>query len=319
MAKQNMSESTPEFPYPDHETFTPQVQDAGLSQVPQDLPDHLKNAQIRTGKLDRSYKQELSTVAHADIFLPSGGKVYHPSSVLSKGSLKVKFMTGRHEDILTSPSYYEKDSTFTVLLNELVLDVGFNANELTVFDRASVVMQIRMQNLGAEYKFDNPPLCESCKTPIEMINLSEVKDVNFRVPENLEDPVFPFQIEISKGVVHTIYLKHATIKDTTDLGKYIDRGRAKNEVHMITASQALYIDRVDRTDRPPITSKHPFDSKVAYCEDLPLKLNRALRAEIETLVDEPLPVVQHSCEAVGCGHINEIRIPTLDIGFFFPS
>jgi hypothetical protein len=320
MAKQNMNTGDmPDMPMPDHEAFASQVPSAGMPSDPNNIPEHLKTPQIRTAKLDRNFKQDPSTIPHVTLVLPSEGKVYPKASPLSKGELKAKYMTGRHEDILTSPSYMQEDTTFNVLLDELVLDMGFRSEDLTVFDRASLLLQIHIQNLDAMYQLPSPVPCESCGHPIERVNLTEVKDVVFRIPDDRENPVFPFVLELGEGLTHTVFLKHSTIKDVMQFRKYLEKARQKNEDHVMTAMQAMFIDRIEVPNRPPITSDQPFFMRVNYCEDLPLKSVRALRTEIQTLVEESLPVVPHVCEKQSCGHVTEVTIRSVDIEFFFPS
>lgn len=111
------------------------------------------------------------------IELPSKGLVYPEGHPLSKGTIEIKYMTAREEDILTNANYINDGSVIDKLLESLVV-TKFNFDDILIGDKNAIMIAARILGYGAEYQFqyngqeetfdlstlENKPLDESLYT-----------------------------------------------------------------------------------------------------------------------------------------------------------
>lgn len=107
--------------------------------------------------------------------LPSKGLLYPTDSPLKSGTIEMKYMTAKEEDILTNQNYIQKGIVIDKLLQSLIVDKSINYNEILVGDKNALLVAARILGYGAEYEFtyggekhtidlsqiDNKPLNES--------------------------------------------------------------------------------------------------------------------------------------------------------------
>ena len=111
------------------------------------------------------------------IDLPSKGLVYPENHALSDGTIEIKYMTAKEEDILTNQNYIKDGTVLDKLLESLII-TKFNYNDLVIGDKNAIMIASRILGYGAEYKFtyngveetidlsqiENKPLDESLYT-----------------------------------------------------------------------------------------------------------------------------------------------------------
>jgi hypothetical protein len=85
------------------------------------------------------------------IELPSKGLVYPETSPLSKGTVEMKYMTAKEEDILTNQSYIKSGVVLDKLLQSLVVDKNINIDDLIVGDKNSLLIASRILGYGSKY------------------------------------------------------------------------------------------------------------------------------------------------------------------------
>jgi hypothetical protein len=84
--------------------------------------------------------------------LPSKGLLYPSTSPLSKGTVEMKYMSAREEDILTNQSYIQKGIVLDKLLQSLIVsDIDYN--ELISGDQNAVMVAARVLGYGKDYTF----------------------------------------------------------------------------------------------------------------------------------------------------------------------
>lgn len=86
--------------------------------------------------------------------LPSKGKLYPPDSPLSSGTIEMKYMTAKEEDILTNQNYIEKGIVIDKLLQALIVDKTIDYNQLLVGDKNALLIAARILGYGKDYEFD---------------------------------------------------------------------------------------------------------------------------------------------------------------------
>jgi len=93
------------------------------------------------------------TVATETIDLPSRGLVYPENNPLSSGTIEMKYMTAKEEDILTNQNYIQKGIVLDKLLQSLIVS-KINYNDLIVGDKNAIMIAARILGYGKDYTFD---------------------------------------------------------------------------------------------------------------------------------------------------------------------
>lgn len=94
------------------------------------------------------------------INLPSKGWFYSSDSALSNGTLELKMMTAKEEDILTSRNLIQKNIVLDKLLESVVIDKSINLNDMLICDRNAAFFAIRRLAYGDQY--DATITCGRC-------------------------------------------------------------------------------------------------------------------------------------------------------------
>lgn len=87
------------------------------------------------------------------IELPSKGYLYPEGHPLASGTVEMKYMTAKEEDILTNQSYIRKGVVFDRLLKSLITTEGVNLEDLVVGDKNALLVAARILGYGANYSF----------------------------------------------------------------------------------------------------------------------------------------------------------------------
>lgn len=85
------------------------------------------------------------------INLPSKGWFYSLENPLSSGTLELKMMTAKEEDILTSKNLLEKNIVLDKLLESVVINKAIDLDSMLVCDRNAAFFAIRRLAYGDEY------------------------------------------------------------------------------------------------------------------------------------------------------------------------
>lgn len=86
------------------------------------------------------------------IELPSKGLVYPENNPLSSGTVEIKYMTAKEEDILTNQNYIQNGTVLDKLLKSLIVS-DINYNDLLIGDKNAIMVAARILGYGAEYNF----------------------------------------------------------------------------------------------------------------------------------------------------------------------
>ena len=111
------------------------------------------------------------------IELPSKGLLYTSDNLLSSGTIEMKYMTAKEEDILTNQSYISDGTVFDKLFKSLIVS-KINYDDLLIGDKNAILVAARILGYGKDYKFtmggeeftvdlskvENKPLDESLYT-----------------------------------------------------------------------------------------------------------------------------------------------------------
>jgi len=86
------------------------------------------------------------------IELPSKGLLYPEGSELAKGTLEMKYMTAKEEDILTNQSYIQKGTVLDKLMKSLIVS-KINYDDLLIGDKNAIMVAARILGYGKDYSF----------------------------------------------------------------------------------------------------------------------------------------------------------------------
>ena len=84
------------------------------------------------------------------IDLPSKGLLYPEDHPLASGTVEMKYMTAKEEDILTNQNYIKNGTVIDKLLKSLLV-TEFNYNDLLVGDKNAIMIAARILSYGKDY------------------------------------------------------------------------------------------------------------------------------------------------------------------------
>ena len=85
------------------------------------------------------------------IDLPSKGLVYPETSPLSSGTIELKYMSAKEEDILTNQNFIEKGIVIDKLLQSMIVS-KIDYNELILGDKNAILVAARILGYGSDYQ-----------------------------------------------------------------------------------------------------------------------------------------------------------------------
>ena len=133
--------------------------------------------------------------------LPSKGLLYPEDSPLRSGTIDVKYMTAKEEDILTSTNLIAQGKVIERLLESVIVTPGVKLDDLLVGDKNAVMMGTRILGYGSEYNVSivDPEINEEVEVSIDLTKLTE-KKIDEKVFESGENK-FSFELPNSKRLV----------------------------------------------------------------------------------------------------------------------
>ena len=144
--------------------------------------------------------------------LPSKGLLYPKDNPLSKGSVELKYMTAKEEDILTSINLIRKGIVIDKVLESLIVDKKVKVDDLLIGDKNALMIAARILGYGKEYNFtvyDEDGEQTTAKVDLTTLNDKEIdtKDLTQGVNE------FQFKLPNSKRDANLRLLTHQDEKE----------------------------------------------------------------------------------------------------------
>lgn len=87
------------------------------------------------------------------ISLPSQGKCYPESNPLSKGTIEIKYMTAKEEEILASQNLVRRGVVIDKLFESIIVD-DVNIDDIVLGDKNAILLAARLLGYGPEYKIE---------------------------------------------------------------------------------------------------------------------------------------------------------------------
>jgi hypothetical protein len=231
------------------------------------------------------------------IELPSKGLIYPENNPLSSGTVEMKYMTAKEEDILTNQSYIKSGVVLDKLLQSLVVDKNINIDDLIVGDKNALLIASRILGYGSKYAV----IIRGKEVDIDLSTLDN-KEIDFSSIEKGKNE-FTYTLE-STGTVLTYKL--LTGKDEKSIEREIaglKKINSDTSPELTTRLKHMILSVDGNTEKKDIRD---FVDNYFLARD-----SRAFREHIKsTQPDVNLNVVLDSGE--------EVAIP-IGLSFFWPD
>ena len=245
------------------------------------------------------------------IELPSQGKMYPEGHPLSKGTVEIKYMTAKEEDILASQNLIRKGVVLDKLFESVVVEPGLDINDIFVGDKNAILLATRILGYGAEYEVEitDPFTLEPQKVSIDLSKV-QTKDIDYSILNTSNR--YEFELPTLKKTIKFKLLNH---KDEIDINKDIQAMQRLVQKGTDSASQDVstrlryMIQEVDgNTDRGFINN---FVKNSLLARD-----SRALRNYVRDISPDLDLKFQFTSEITG--ETEALDIP-FGAGFFYPA
>jgi len=237
------------------------------------------------------------------IDLPSRGLFYPENSPLRSGQIELRYMTAKHEDILTSQNLIQKGVVLDRLIDALIATKGVKAADLLLGDLNAVMVAARILGYGKDY--DVTMQCPACGQPIEQkINLSELETEH--EPVSGDSNIFTIVLPLSTAEVS---LKLLTRQDELNIDKEIKSLKKVNSDVSAEATTRL---------KAMISAVNGDTSKTTiwkFVDNLLVRDVRYLREEYKNRVPDVNFTIPVECT---CGTSETVRLP-IGTNFFWPD
>jgi hypothetical protein len=142
---------------------------------------------------------EKFTLPTETIELPSQGKIYDLANPLSSGTIEMKYMTAREEDILTNINLLKQGLAVEKMLQSLIKS-PIQYEDLLLGDRNSLLIAARILAYGSEYSFQYTDSENDSKEQINVdLQTLNPKKVDSSLYQNKNE--FTFELPASKNVI----------------------------------------------------------------------------------------------------------------------
>jgi hypothetical protein len=243
------------------------------------------------------------------IELPSQGLCYPKDNPLSKGTIEIKYMTAREEDILASQNLIKKGIVLDKLFESVVVEPGVNINDLLIGDKNAILLATRILGYGADYQIEmtDPFSGERQEVTIDLSKV-QTKDIN-ESTLNREN-IYDFELPISKKKIQFKLLTHgdeqSISKDLVALEKVSKGNTTTSDVTTRLRYMILSVD--GNTDRS-------FINKWIQNEFL-ARDTKAFRKYVREISPDLDLTYQFTSDLTG--ETEALDIP-FGINFFYPS
>ncbi len=240
------------------------------------------------------------------ITLPSEGKVYPESNPLSKGTIEIKYMTAKEEEILASQNLIKKGIVLDKLFESIIVDKTINPSDIIVGDKNAIMLATRILAYGPSYEvevYNSRDEKETVKIDLSKVQTKEIDTSVLR-----RDNRYNFRTPSGYDLVIKL-LSHGDEQKIDEEIKALSKFNKSGVSAELTTRYRFIIVEVDgKSDTKSIVD---FINNKFVTRD-----TRALREFIKTF--QPDVVMEYEYEDPESGE-KEVRPIPMGVGFFYPS
>ena len=230
--------------------------------------------------------------------LPSKGLVYPTDHYLSKGTVEMKYMTAKEEDILSNQNFIQKGIVLDKLLEALTLG-KFDIKDIITGDKNAILVASRVLGYGKDYSF-------TYKGKEYNVDLSKLDNKPFDESLITSKGTIVYILPTSKT---SIEFKFLTEKDEEKINQEIEGFKKLNKESSTGVTTRLKHQIVSVEGNEDKNSIKEFVDNYLLASD-----SRSLRAYIKTVA----PDVNLSLKENVNGIEEDIDIP-INLNFFWPD
>jgi hypothetical protein len=231
------------------------------------------------------------------IELPSKGLLYPSDSPLASGTIEMKYMTAKEEDILTNQSYIQNGTVLDKLLQSLIV-TKVSYDDLLIGDKNAIMIAARILGYGKDYKFNY-------RGEEEIVDLTQVENAPLHEEvQKAKSNEFAFTLPNSGNVVTFKLLTHSDEKKIEQELKGLSKINKNNSSNITTRLKHQILSVNGESEKPKIRE---FVDNYLLAQD-----SRALRERIKELS----PDVDLTFFPENGG--NRVDIP-IGLSFFWPD
>ena len=241
--------------------------------------------------------------------LPSKGLLYPKDHPLSSGTIDVKYMTAKEEDILTSSNLIEKGLVIDRLLESVIANPKVKLDDLLIGDKNALMLGTRVLGYGKEYvvEIEDPDTTLKVEFKVDLTTL-ESKKIDEKIFKSGENK-FSFTLPNSKKELEYKLLTHQDEKaiDNT-LKQYQKITKVTGVSSELTTRLKAQIISVDgKTDRKEIDD---------FVDNQFLALDtKAFRKHVAAMTPDIIFETEYESQI---GELHTVTIP-IGVGFFWPE
>ena len=241
--------------------------------------------------------------------LPSKGLLYPDGHPLANGTIEMKYMTAKEEDILMTQSYIKQGVVLDKLFRSLII-TKFNYNDLLICDKNMIMISARIMGYGKDYEFEVETPSGEKQTSIIDLTTLQIDDIDdSKVTRGINS--FDYTLPASKRTITFKLVTHGDqiaidaelkgLKKIKKIGGTSDGQLTTRLIHMITSidgkEDKAYIRNFVTKEMLAIDSMQFRKHVNTIQPDLDLKV---------TLIDD------------ATSDPFDMRMP-IDVNFFWPS
>ena len=235
--------------------------------------------------------------------LPSQGKVYPLDHPLSSGQIRIKLMTAKEEDILSSSNLIKKGLAIDTLFESIIVD-GIKSDDIIIGDKNAILLATRLLGYGAEYnlQFFSSKKGETINVNFDLSTI-QTKEVDFSIFKNKNE----FDYTTPSGTKLTF--KILTHGDERLIDKDVEALKKINkDVSSEISTRLRYMIK-------SVDGKNDLATINKFVNNMLAKDSRALREHIKSMSPDMNMKFEYTHED---GEVEEAPI-ALGVGFFWPS
>lgn len=242
------------------------------------------------------------------IELPSKGLLYPEDHPLANGTIEIKYMTAREEDILTSTNLIKKGVVLTKLLESVIL-TDVDLNDILIGDKTAIYVATRVMGYGPEYK--STIQCPNCSKENQVeIDLGTVEPKEFTLDADHINS-FEFTLPSDNTTVLTYhYMTHKdeqNVKTALEAHEKLSKGRGINTE--LSTQYRYMITAVNGDSNPSHIKEFVLDKFRTRDSKAFVEHVRSTQPDMDLSFD-------FNCQY--CEYADGMEIP-IGIGFFWPA
>ena len=240
--------------------------------------------------------------------LPSQGKVYPSDHPLASGQIRIKLMTAKEEDILSSSNLIKKGLAIDTLFESIIVD-GIKSDDIIIGDKNAILLATRILGYGAEYEIEmtDPFTLEKQAVTIDLGKV-QTKDIDTEVLNSQN--LYKFILPSNGKEIEFKLLTHGDEQEITKETQALEKlNKNASTQYDVTTRLKYMIKSVEgNTDRGFI-NKWVYNSFLA-------KDTKAFRKHVKEMSPDMDLTFQFTSQITG--ETEALDIP-FGINFFYPT